>query len=292
MSKNEGNHGNYDVDYLSYVDSNFDRDDKSLDISPTPLSLLNFDMDHMPDSSNGSNNNDNNDAYNSNNCDRIGIGVLWGDMQSTGIMDNDNDVDKNLKKKKKKKLGIESSKLLSIEEKKRLDMSDLGCNTFDFLTKTAEGYARDLSELSLHHILRNVIKILEIQLRKNSDKLNNNIDVMLLRPPNEINSNKFYPEKMKKFEEYREYYYDKNIKNSKNEKEKFEKEKKRKEAGASIHSYTGMNLKYVYIWMYIRLIFLDLICPFSHAFFRMSLCVLRTHIESRFCNQHVEISLN
>jgi len=120
MRKNEGNHGNYDVDYLSYVDSNFDRDDKSLDISPTPLSLLNFDMDHMPDSSNGSNNNDNNDAYNSNNCDRIGIGVLWGDMQSGGIMDNDNDVDKNLKKKKKKKLGIESSKLLSIEEKKKV----------------------------------------------------------------------------------------------------------------------------------------------------------------------------
>jgi hypothetical protein len=125
-------------------------------------------------------------------------------------------------------------------------MSDLGCNAFDFLTKTAEGYARDLSELSLHHILRNVIKILEIQLRKNRDKLNSNIDVMLLRPPNEINSNKFYPEKMKKFEEYREYYYDKNIKNSKNEKEKFEKEKKKK-GGASIHSYTGI---YIYIFIY------------------------------------------
>jgi hypothetical protein len=40
------------------------------------------------------------------------------------------------------------------------------------------------------------------------------------------------------------------------------------------------------------IIFLDLFCPFSNAFFRTSLCVLRTHIESRFCNPHVVISHN
>jgi hypothetical protein len=34
------------------------------------------------------------------------------------------------------------------------------------------------------------------------------------------------------------------------------------------------------------------LCHFSHAFFRTSLCVLRTHIESRFCNPHVVILLN
>jgi hypothetical protein len=79
---------------------------------------------------NGLNDNENNDVYDSNNCDRIGIGVLWGDIHLSGIMDNDNDVDKNLKKKKKKKkMGVESSKAFSIEEKKRSDMCDLGCDT-------------------------------------------------------------------------------------------------------------------------------------------------------------------
>jgi RNA recognition motif-containing protein len=39
-------------------------------------------------------------------------------------------------------------------------------------------------------------------------------------------------------------------------------------------------------------VFLDLLCIFSHAFFRTILCVLRAHIESRFCNQHVVILLN
>jgi hypothetical protein len=36
-------------------------------------------------------------------------------------------------------------------------------------------------------------------------------------------------------------------------------------------------------------LFLDLLCLFSHAFFSTSLCVLRTHIESRFCNPHIVI---
>jgi ankyrin repeat protein len=39
-------------------------------------------------------------------------------------------------------------------------------------------------------------------------------------------------------------------------------------------------------------IFLDLLYPFSYAFFRTSLCVLRAHIESKFCNPHVVILLN
>jgi hypothetical protein len=39
-------------------------------------------------------------------------------------------------------------------------------------------------------------------------------------------------------------------------------------------------------------IFLDLLYPFSHAFFRTSLCVLCTHIESRLYKPHVVILLN
>jgi hypothetical protein len=45
-----------------------------------------------------------------------------------------------------------------------------------------------------------------------------------------------------------------------------------------------------YRWLYI--IFLDLLCPFRRNFFRTSLCVLCTHIESRFCNPHVAILRN
>jgi hypothetical protein len=44
----------------------------------------------------------------------------------------------------------------------------------------------------------------------------------------------------------------------------------------------------MFIFSYIR----GLLCPLSHAIFRTILCVLRTHIESRFCNPHVLILLN
>jgi hypothetical protein len=37
------------------------------------------------------------------------------------------------------------------------------------------------------------------------------------------------------------------------------------------------------------IIFLDFLCPFSYVFCRTSVCVLRTQIESRFCNPHVVI---
>jgi hypothetical protein len=40
------------------------------------------------------------------------------------------------------------------------------------------------------------------------------------------------------------------------------------------------------------IIFLVLLRPFNHTFFRTSLRVLRTHIESRFCNPLVVILLN
>jgi hypothetical protein len=40
------------------------------------------------------------------------------------------------------------------------------------------------------------------------------------------------------------------------------------------------------------ILFLDFWHPFSHVFFRTSLCVLRTHIESRLCNPHIVILLN
>jgi hypothetical protein len=41
-----------------------------------------------------------------------------------------------------------------------------------------------------------------------------------------------------------------------------------------------------------HLSFLDLLSLFSHALLGTSLCVLCPHIESRFCNPHVVISLN
>jgi hypothetical protein len=41
-----------------------------------------------------------------------------------------------------------------------------------------------------------------------------------------------------------------------------------------------------------QMILNDLICLFNYALIGTSLCVLRTHIESRFCNPHVLILLN
>jgi hypothetical protein len=45
--------------------------------------------------------------------------------------------------------------------------------------------------------------------------------------------------------------------------------------------------------IYTFFIFLDLLCPYSHAFLVKSMCS-HMHIQSRFCNTHVEIfaSLN
>jgi hypothetical protein len=46
------------------------------------------------------------------------------------------------------------------------------------------------------------------------------------------------------------------------------------------------NLVSMSAWLCIT--FLDLLCPFSHTIIGTSLCVLCTHIESKFCNPHVK----
>lgn len=100
---------------------------------------------------------------------------------------------------------------LAREESTRLHESDNKVHPDNFYTRADKGYARNLPELTLHQIMRRLMRILEQQLQKNITKLENNLDVTLLHPSADIDRNTFYPNELntKKYSEYREYFYKK-----------------------------------------------------------------------------------
>jgi hypothetical protein len=75
-----------------------------------------------------------------------------------------------------------------------------------FYTKRVQGYARDVSELTLHQLLRKLMKLLEQKLLENAEKLTAIVDVTLLKHPTDIRTKKFYPQDLTAFPEYREYF--------------------------------------------------------------------------------------
>lgn len=141
-----------------------------------------------------------------------GLGVLWGNLgvedqyrKELGVPDLP---------KKKKEAGahhdeLEFIKLYKNRERKRLSKSDARANSFDFFTIAEEGYSRNLSEMTLHQIMRRLMRLLQGQLEKNSSELESVRDSTLLHPPLKAGGEKFYPKGLADVPEYRDYYYQK-----------------------------------------------------------------------------------
>lgn len=81
---------------------------------------------------------------------------------------------------------------------------------FAFFEQATESYARNAAELTLHQLMRRMMRLVEKELLQNATKLESAFDTTLLVPPFEREGKTFYPEEFLKNAEYREYFFKKN----------------------------------------------------------------------------------
>lgn len=98
---------------------------------------------------------------------------------------------------------------LAKEEISRLKAADKSTKGIGFYHTAEEGYSRNLSELTLHQVMRRLMRLVDTELRKNIIKLESAVDSTLLIPPSEKKLDSFYPDSLNKYPEYKDYYYKK-----------------------------------------------------------------------------------
>lgn len=88
-------------------------------------------------------------------------------------------------------------------------------HSYDFFTNAEEGYSRDYSEMTLHQVLRRLIRLLQLEIAVNVHGLEATRDKNLLVPPQQKppTNGLFYPEELGKVKEYTDFFHKKALKN-------------------------------------------------------------------------------
>lgn len=123
----------------------------------------------------------------------VGLGVLWGDTGFSGVglsalgVDKDNRPTETHGNKKptlaKRPADFSSMRHDSTERLAELQATDRPLHSFEFFTRAEEGYSRSLPELTLHQILRNIMRIVDRDVQANIRNLEAAVDTTLLHPP-------------------------------------------------------------------------------------------------------------
>lgn len=128
-----------------------------------------------------------------------GYGILWG---SLGFDPQDEIDAKKTKEKKRcnihKHADLSRCRLDSVERKEQLKESDFAIGGFEFFARADEGYNKTLPEMTLHQVLRRLMRLVERRLAENVEKLEAKVDVTLLHPPNNPDREHFYTKALDK----------------------------------------------------------------------------------------------
>ena len=143
-----------------------------------------------------------------------GLGIMWG---SIGFAADEYISPQKMKEEKDKKGIVMKADLRplrenSVEAKEDMRVSDYSIGGFEFFAHAEEGYSRSIPELSLHQVLRRLMRLLERDLIRNAEKLENEYDVTLLHPPHEKDRDVFYTEAIGKIKKHKEYFIKKALK--------------------------------------------------------------------------------
>ena len=89
----------------------------------------------------------------------IGLGMHWGNLDVGTAYRSEMEIPKKMKAKAPKEIcafhdELEYLKDYARTEKKKMMVKDAKVQSFDFFTVAEEGYHRNLSELTLHQVLR------------------------------------------------------------------------------------------------------------------------------------------
>ena len=175
-----------------------------------------------------------------------GLGILWNIPAEDSVPAE--------KKSAFKKLNERQLRADSLNEVANMRKADEPIARTEFFHRAAEGYNRTLSELTLHQVMRRLMRLLERDILENCRKLEAVRDDTLLLPSKESHEY-FYPEALRKYKDYNEYFLLKESKKGlvKNHQHKgayrtddinskvdpFEEDP---DAGATSHSKTGENV--------------------------------------------------
>jgi hypothetical protein len=131
----------------------------------------------------------------------VGLGVLWGDRSEKPPSP--------LRYDYKKKVDTGVTRPPALAEEERLREQDAKIGTFAFFAEAEEGHADSYAQMSLHQVMRRLMRLLERQLHKNTQELEATFDTSLLHPPFQKERNTFYPPELSEIKEYRDYFYEK-----------------------------------------------------------------------------------
>lgn len=124
------------------------------------------------------------------------------------------------------RIDISKLKEETVTEAMRLELADEHLQSFDFFSAADTGYNRSLPELTLHQVMRKLMRILKAKIRNNVERLEAFVDQTLLLPSDDALDTPDFPEKLKRYKEYRTYFIDKLSKS---------------EAVKKQHTYQGAN---------------------------------------------------
>jgi len=143
----------------------------------------------------------------------VGLGILWGSLgfdASSSTAAGAGGGKKGREEKKPahvvKRADLGGMRDESQDRLSELKMSDSGVHSFEFFTRAEEGYNRSLPELTLHQILRKIMRIVEKSIAENVKHLEAKVDTTLLLPPDNPPSEHFYPPEMGKMKEYTDFF--------------------------------------------------------------------------------------
>ncbi len=127
-----------------------------------------------------------------------GFGVLWN-------------VPKGKSKKKsllssKKNVDTRELRTLTVAKAKELDDSDQQLGAYEYLSKAKDGYNSTLPELTLHQVMRKLMRVLKRLLGENCERLESVVDSALLIPAQDTDKGHDFPEELKKYKEYRQFF--------------------------------------------------------------------------------------
>jgi len=145
-----------------------------------------------------------------------GLGVLWGSLGFDAAGDKEEAAEKK-RSYVPLKADLTHAKKESTERKEQLRETDFAVGGFEFFARADAGYNRTLPELTLHQVLRRLMRLVERQLIANAEKLEAKVDVTLLHPPNNPDRENFFSEALGRIKEHKQYFLAKQTKNERSD---------------------------------------------------------------------------
>lgn len=126
------------------------------------------------------------------------IGAFWGtDKVGQSERTQEVPVDSNISRLRER-MHLENA---------HLKEADGPLQRYQFFVQSQDGYNRNIGELTLHQVLRFLVRVVDHDLAANKATLESKLDLTLFHPPRTELKEDFYPDEVADIPEYRDYLY-------------------------------------------------------------------------------------